>query len=189
MSASNSASVRKKPARGRGAGYSALRERADATTKEARQLAMLVLEVLAGAKTPSESADVLGVSLPRYYALETRALAGLLDACHKKPKGRQKSPEVECERLRREIARLERECARAQALLRIAQRTAGVPAKTPSTKSASTGGKKKRRKRKPTVRALRAAAALRSADGSAQEQSVDNGKAPCDHPHHEKSVK
>ena len=76
MSASNSASVRKKPARGRGAGYSALRERADATTKEARQLAMLVLEVLAGAKTPSESADVLGVSLPRYYALETRALAG-----------------------------------------------------------------------------------------------------------------
>jgi len=35
----------------------------------------------AGARTPTEAAQALGLSLPRYYLLEERALQGMLVAC------------------------------------------------------------------------------------------------------------
>jgi hypothetical protein len=39
-------------------------------TSDARRRAAAVLEVLAGARTPTQAAEALGVSLPRYYLLE-----------------------------------------------------------------------------------------------------------------------
>jgi len=69
---------------------------------EARRLAAAVLEVLAGGRTPTEAAEVLGVSPPRYYALEQRALKGLVSACRKRPRGRVKTSEWEIEKLRGE---------------------------------------------------------------------------------------
>jgi hypothetical protein len=113
----------------------------------ARRLCALVLEVLAGVRTPTDAAGVLGVSLARYYALEAQALLGL-------------------ERLGRELERLHREAARQQALLRAQGRAVGIP---PPVKPMAKPQGKKRRPRRPAVRALRAAKAL----GVSPAQSTD----------------
>jgi hypothetical protein len=62
-----------------------------ATAAGVKRQAAAILEVLAGARTPTEAATALAVSLPRYYQLESRALEGLVAACVPKPKGRVKS--------------------------------------------------------------------------------------------------
>jgi hypothetical protein len=131
------------------------------------------LEVLAGVRRPTEAAQVLETSLPRYYQLERRALAGLLAACEPVPRG----PRLDVSRritvLERENRRLQRECDRQQALVRVAERSLGLampttiksPAKGPEEKPGTSGGKR-RRARRPTVRALKAARTLR-AEGTA----------------------
>src|SRR5262249_7411877 len=58
-----------------------------APTREARQRAALILEVLAGGRTPVQAAQPLAVSLSRYYLLEEKALHGLLAACEPAPRG------------------------------------------------------------------------------------------------------
>ena len=123
---------------------------------EAKAIAAAILDVLAGGRTPQQAAESLGVSQPRYYALEARGLDGLVRACSPAPKGRRPEPAKEADTLRKEVERLKRELDRRQALVRSLQRTAGLaaPAK-PATPL--------RRKRRPTVRALKAAAVLRSA--------------------------
>jgi len=40
------------------------------TSATAKRLAAAILEVLAGARTPTEAAQTLELSLPRYYQLE-----------------------------------------------------------------------------------------------------------------------
>jgi hypothetical protein len=130
-------------------------------SREAQRLAAAILEVLAGLRTPAQAAAALGVSLPRYYHLEARALRGLLAGCEARPPGRVRSPDKELASLQRQQERLQRELSRQQTLVRMAQRTVGLtppPAAAPAAK----GGKKRRRR--PTVRALAAAARL-------QEQS------------------
>ena len=129
-------------------------------SREAKRLAAAILEVLAGARTPTETATALGLSVPRYYQLESRALRGLLSACEAKPKGRVRRPEQEVTALRQDNQRLQREITRQQSLLRAAQRSVGwappqpsAPAKTASPK---TSGKKTRTRR--TARALSVAA-------------------------------
>ena len=124
-------------------------------SREARRLTALILEVLAGQRTPTEAAKVLEVSVPRYYALETQALQGLVAACEPRRRGPRNTPEREIQALRREVEKLKRECARSQALLRLAQRTVGVPAASAKEKQES--GK---RRRKPAVRALKAVESL-----------------------------
>jgi hypothetical protein len=141
--------------------------------RETRLLAALVLEVLAGLKTPTEAASVLEVSVARYYALEFRALEGLLSACRRRPRGPQPNPERELAKLKREIERLERECTRTTALLRSAERALGLPRALPPKPEKAKG--KKRRKRRPTVRALRAAKILRSEQVSV---SIPEGALP-----------
>jgi hypothetical protein len=47
----------------------------------------VILEVLAGMRTPTEAATVVGLSVPRYYLWEQRALEGLVRACEPRPKG------------------------------------------------------------------------------------------------------
>ena len=89
---------------------------------ETKRLATAILEVLAGVRTPTDAAKNLEISLPRYYLLEQRALAGLLAACEPRPQGRGRSVEREIAKLRRELAVSQRECARQQSLVRATQR-------------------------------------------------------------------
>lgn len=144
---------------------------------EANRIAVAILEVLAGARSPAEAADALQVSLPRYYLLETRALGGMVAACEPKPQGKQPSPQTRISALEKELQRARRECARQQALVRVAQRSVGLSAvETPKGKAAPQPDRRGRKKRRPAVRALKAADALRSrlasADASAVEPSV-----------------
>jgi hypothetical protein len=133
-------------------------------SREARQRACVILEVLAGGRTPTQAAQALAVSLSRYYLLEDKALQGLLAACEAAPRGPTVDLERQVEALRRDCQRWQRECARQQALVRAAQRTIGVAAPaTPPVKE----GSRKRKPRRPVARALRAADRLRLAETAA----------------------
>jgi hypothetical protein len=118
---------------------------------EARKMAEVVLEVLSGAMTPTEAAESTGMSVQKYYMVESRALDGLVLACEPRKRGYVRSAERELEALKKKHAGLERECARYQALARASRRAVGLrlPKKGKEAKD-----KKGRRKRKPTVRAL-----------------------------------
>lgn len=141
-------------------------------SKEAKRQAAVILEVLAGVRQPSQAAEALQVSLPRYYQVETRALQGLLAACEPRPKGRQPQTAQELATLQQHNARLQREVARQQALVRVAQRVVGVPAAaSPAPKAA---GKKKRQRK---ARALTMAARLRQEAAEAEPPS-DNRMSP-----------
>jgi hypothetical protein len=137
----------------------------------------VILEVLAGSRRPSEAAAALGVTVPRYYLLEEQALHGLVAACE--PRTLQgPRPETRLAQLEKQLRERERECARQQALVRAAQRTVGLAA--PPAVQSTAGGKpaphtakngQHGRKRRPTVRALKAAAAL-AANSSGSDESV-----------------
>jgi hypothetical protein len=128
---------------------------------EARKLAAAILEVLGGVRTTSAAAEVLACSLPRYYQLEARAVEGLLAACEPARRGPGHSPRQEEDALRKKCARLEREVGRQQALVRATHRAVGLPP-APAPAKTKTG---KKRSRRPTARALVAAAVL-SAPGA-----------------------
>jgi hypothetical protein len=130
--------------------------RIEGGSKHARKIALLLLEVLGGFRTPTDAAKALGVSTPRYYSLEAQGLAGLVAACEPKPRGRQLTPERKIAKLEARIEELEQECARRQALVRLSQRTLGVTASAASKKRPKRQPGKRRKKR-PTVRALKAA--------------------------------
>ena len=126
-------------------------------SREAKRLAAAILEVLSGVRLPSEAAKAISLSVPRYYTLELRALRGLLRACEPRKKGRTKSSASIIRELRQENEKLKRECARYAALVRAAQRTIGLNQPKPEVTNAKG---KPRRRRKPTVRALKVAARL-----------------------------
>lgn len=142
---------------------------------EARCTAAAILEVLAGMRTPSEAAQVLSVSVPRYYALEQRAVASLVAGCEPHLRGPAKSPQQQIAELEREVRRLRQQCDRQRALARAVQRTVGLATPTPDVgtgtdkakRASPSASEKKRRTRRPTVRALKAAQRLR--DASAKE--------------------
>ena len=134
-------------------------------SEQARRQAAAILEVLAGVRRPSEAAQVLGTSLPRYYQLEQRALVGLVSACEPAPRGPRHDHARQLAKLEREKQRLQRECDRQQALVRVTQRSLGLtppaakpPGKVPAAADGAAG--KRRRNRRPAVRALKAARAL-----------------------------
>jgi hypothetical protein len=137
---------------------------------EARRVAAAILEVLAGARTPSQAAEALGVSLPCYFQWETRAMHALIEGCEAKPRGRVPSAETELASLRRQHERLQRELARQQTLVRLAQRSIGLT--PPRTEPVPAGSKSKQRRRKPVVRALRAAQQLQRASQEVPPASV-----------------
>jgi hypothetical protein len=130
----------------------------DRTTADSRRQAAAILEVLAGVRTPTEAAKALAMSLPAYYKLESRALRGLVLGCQPTCRGRSPSPEAETRKLRRDCQRLQQELQRYQALARNAQRAAGLGAVATAPKTDARG----RRKRKPSVRALKVIESLRS---------------------------
>ena len=94
--------------------------------RDAQRQAAVILEVLAGARTPTQAAAALNVSVPRYYQMETRALRGLVEACEAKPRGRCPSMDKEIAAVRREQERLQRELTRHQSLVRVTQRHLGL---------------------------------------------------------------
>lgn len=132
----------------------------------AKRLAVVILEALSGLRSPSQASQAAGISVARYYVLETRGLQGLVTALEPRPKGKRRTPAGELATLHKEKGRLERELMRAQSLVRMAQRSMGIAAKP----EAKLDGKKRRRR--PVVRALRAAAALRPPAGSEKTESV-----------------
>jgi len=130
-----------------------------ANSAETKRLATAILEVLAGVRSPADAAKTLEISLPRYYLMEQRALAGLLAACEPRAKGPPRSVEREIAQLERALASSQRECARQQTLVRAAQRAVGLAPPQPPQATLKNGAKKIRRRR-PTARALRAARAI-----------------------------
>jgi hypothetical protein len=122
---------------------------------QAKQLAAAILEVLAGARTPTEAATALELSVPRYYQLEAQALRGMLEACEPKRVHRGRKGKTEVETLQEENRRLQRELTRHQALARAAQRTIGLSPPAPAV-----NGSKKPRKRR-VARALSVAERLK----------------------------
>ena len=145
--------------------------------REAQQLAAAILEVLAGVRTPSQAAEALGVSLPRYFQLETRAMQGLVAGCEPRPRGPGRSADTELIALKRQHERLQRELSRQQTLVRLAQRHVGLAPPKPVAKS---GGKDKstKRRRRPVVRALRAAEVLRRRSQEARSPEAPAAKTP-----------
>jgi hypothetical protein len=150
------------------------------------------LEVLAGVRTPTDAAAALGLSVPRYYLWEQRALEGLVRACEPRPKGQVMSQRHQIAVLEKEVGRLRQDCARQQALVRASQRTIGLagsgpaatkPAVKPSGKAAAKGGEgvagkaKPKRKRRPVARALKAAAALQTVPVDDREYLVPESPA------------
>lgn len=138
-------------------------------SSQARRKAAAILEVLAGVCRPSEAAQALETSLPRYYQMERRALAGLLAACEPPPRGPQPDPLRRVAALERENQRLRRECDRQQALVRAAERSLGLvlAVARPPVKGSDAkpdGDDRKRRQRRPSVRALRAVRMMQSAE-------------------------
>jgi len=125
---------------------------------EAKRLAAAILEGLAGVRGPQEVSEALGISMTRYYHLETRALQGLVAALEPRPRGPRRNPQTAIATLEREKGRLERELKRTQALVRTAQRTIGLP---PRRESKLRADGKPKRTRRATVRARRVAEALR----------------------------
>ena len=97
-------------------------------TPEARRMAAAILEVWAGVRTPQAAASALGVSQPRFYQLEQRAVATIVAACEPRPRGPGASPQRQVRALERQLAVSRRDCARLQALVRTSQRTIGLPA-------------------------------------------------------------
>jgi transposase len=131
---------------------------------ETNRRAAAVLEVLAGVRTPSEAAQALGLSVAYYYVLERKALAGLVAACEPPSKGPPRpSSEQQLTRLQRELEKCRQECLRQASLVRAAERAIGLSAVSPPPRrgKAQPEGQKVKRRRRPTVRALRAAETLR----------------------------
>jgi hypothetical protein len=135
--------------------------------RDAKRLAAVILEVLAGLRTPAQAAPLVNVSVPRYYQLEARAMAALVAACEPPPPGRRRGPASELAAARKENDRLRRELGRQQSLVRLAQRSIGL---TPPP-----GPDKKGKTRRRTARALVAARRLRETADAADGDQVAIG--------------
>jgi hypothetical protein len=151
---------------------------ASGSSREAKRLAAVILEVFAGVRTLPQAAEALEMSLTRYYYLEARAMQGLLKACEPRPRGPQANPQRELAAIRRENERLRQDLGRQQSLVRTAQRTIGLNPPPPPPKPATKASGKKSRKRKPVVRALSLATRLQQ-EATEPEAPSDNGMSPA----------
>ena len=139
---------------------------------EGKRRAAVLFEVLAGVRTPQQAAEVLGLSLAGFYQMEERATLQTQLGCEVRPRGRQANGEAKSAALAKEVERLKQEVARYQSLLRLTQRTVGVPPAAPAAKAGA------KRKRKPMVRAMRRAERLRAEAGEpAGAGPVEEGTA------------
>jgi hypothetical protein len=148
------------------------------TLSEAQRLAAAILEVLAGLRSPPGAAELLSISLPRYYQLEARALEGLVAALAPRQKGKQSSLESRLKQLEKELEAALRQCARQEALVRVTQRSLGLAPLAKPPAPTVTGNGKSRRRRKPMVRALKAARNLRAQATAGAGNSDSAGLQP-----------
>jgi hypothetical protein len=138
-------------------------------SEAARRLAALLLESWCGLRTSQSASEAMGVSAPRYYQLEARALQALVAAMEPRPRGRQRTAVSELQRVQVEKQRLQRDLERYQMLYRASQRALGVvAAKAPVAGKDATG--KRRRRPRRRARAEVVATVLRS-----QTNEVDHG--------------
>lgn len=72
-------------------------------SSEANRTAIVILEVLAGMRSPADAASALGISLVRYYQLEVRALEGFVAALEPRPRGKQVSAESQLKTLEKQL--------------------------------------------------------------------------------------
>src|SRR5512138_3124605 len=113
----------------------------------AKRLAAGVLEVMSGERGPNEVSEALGISSMRYYALEDRALRGMVRALEPVPRGRKAvSSEDALAKAEKERDRLRRELGRAQALLRLVRKSVKLegkvdPKRKPRRKNKGRAGK------------------------------------------------
>ena len=136
--------------------------RAIEASDTARRTGAIILEALAGLRTTQDAADALGVALPRYYVLETRALAGLVAALEPRARGRQRGAAERISELEAEVQRLEREARRYQALQRASQRALGLAAaEAPPARAKGNGAKGNGAKRPAAADGTSAAAPQR----------------------------
>lgn len=126
-----------------------------AVAERAKLTAAVVLDVLAGNRSPGDAASALGLSVARYYVIEEQAINGLIAGCSPRQRGRQPDPGKEIARMTAENQRLTQALLRQQALVRTSQRSLGVALPTKATQVATAPGRGKG-KRQPKVRALRA---------------------------------
>lgn len=89
---------------------------------EARQRALLILQVQAGQITATAAAQQLNLSRKTYYQWEKRGLQALLDSQVEQPPGRPpKEADPEKEQLRRKVARLEEQISELEQVLELRQ--------------------------------------------------------------------
>lgn len=143
---------------------------------EARRAAFVLLRTLSGVSGPQESAEALGVALPRYYQLETRALQAMVSALEPRARGRQPDGKKELERLQAEAQRLRRELSRYQALNRAAQRALGLASK-PEVGRAQSAAKRVRRRRQRS-RGERVAEVLKASAETPSGTAGGEGEVP-----------
>lgn len=123
----------------------------------------MMLEVLGGMRGPQEASQELGISTMRYYALEERALQGMVQALEPRPKGRRSpNPHEAALKAQRERDQLRRDLGRTQALLRLVRKS--VHLGEPGEKAK--GGK---RHRKPQGRTAKLVARLKGPPSEAPD--------------------
>jgi hypothetical protein len=154
------------------------RKDAFVASEPARKAAAAVLSVMAGMKTPVEASGAIGVSVNRYYQLETRALSAMVRALEPLPRGRRRRPEAEIERLSREKAKVEREASRYQALYRAGQRALGLAPPTAGKTDSKGAATSAKRARRPRLRAKSLIAQLCAAPVGAATAAPGEGETP-----------
>jgi len=151
--------------------------------QDTRRRAAVVLEVLTGLRTCPQAAKELGLSLAAYYALEQRAMEGLVQSCQAMPKGRQKRPDDQIHTLERQCQKLKQNVLRYQALIRAQQRSTGLttppePAKGKGKVEAKVGQKGGGRVKKPQVRALKVVKQLQTPQPSSPSAAATETVLP-----------
>lgn len=140
-------------------------------SEEAMQRSCVILETMSGLVSPAKASEALGVSMNRYYQLETKALQGLIGALEPRRHAPRRTPAQALKHLKEENARLERELLRYRALVRTAQRTIGL-AKAAPVKAGSKAARRPRVRARTVLKTLRERPAANvSAKAPSQEGS------------------
>lgn len=142
-------------------------------SSQARRIAAVLLEVLAGVRATGSAAKELGITPMRFYQIEERAIGGLISACEPRSSGLQpeRRDALELASLREQVRRQAQELNQARSVLRTTRRQLGV-ASAPEPIVVRPGKRKdgkptKAKVRRPTVRALTVVRRLLKADATA----------------------
>ena len=119
----------------------------------ARRYTAGIIPVLTGARTTADAWEMMGVSLPRYYQLETQGILGMVAGLEPKAKGRQRT--AAHKELTKENARLTREVSRLQSQVRMSRHALGIPEPKPKKAKGSKPTRRPKRGRRAVARLVR----------------------------------